>query len=245
MPSRTQLAQALVIPSIAIVLLIITIMTIHFKKKVYRCKWAVHGCQRQDRHRALPSHQERCAYRVIHCPAKIRGSCSWTGSAAKLLIHGRQKPCIQVVTSTNENEPFKSWIGNFRQANRSVFNQAATIHWNPILFVSPAVANYLVYIHVQRRPDGVWLISPRSYSPFTILRRLTIKIEVFRPGATQPHHVYEGGLVSNHLSKEQALAAGNLMVLSDGQLERFQTEECIFQYQVTISTGPPGPPVQQ
>ena len=113
--------------------------------------------------------------------------------------------------------------------------------------VSQSTARYLVYLHVQRRPNGIWLITPRSYSPHTILRRLAIKIEVFRPDATNqdtnpPNYVYEGGLTSNHLSNEQALAAGNLMVLSDGQLERFQTEEYIFEYRVTISLVPPGHP---
>ena len=234
---------AMIVPTIAIVLLVLFIMTIYFKRKVYKCRWAVHGCQTQERRRALLTHQERCSYRVIHCPAKHRGSCLWAGSVARLIIHGKEQPCIQIVRATNDNEPFRSWIGDFRPADRSVFNQAATIHWKPILFVSQSAARYLVYIHVQRKPDGIWLITPRSYSPLTILRRLAIKIEVFRPGATQsPNYVYEGGLISNNLSNDQALVAGNLMVLTDGQLERFQSEEYIFEYQVTISILPPGHP---
>ena len=124
-----------------------------------------------------------------------------------------------------------------------MFNQAATIHWKPVLFFSQSAARYLVYIHVQRKPNGIWLIIPRSYSPQTILQQLEIKIEVYNPGATHSqNYVYEGGLTANQLSNDEALAAGNLMVLSDGQLKMFQTEECIFEYKVTMSPVPPGHP---
>ena len=69
---------------------------------------------------------------------------------AQLLIHGKEKPCIQVLRVENVNQPFKSFIGDYSDSELTVFNQARYVYWKPILLVGQGISGYLVYITIHR-----------------------------------------------------------------------------------------------
>ena len=159
----------------------------------------------------------------------------WSGSVAKLLIHGREKPCIQVLRGGNGNEPFNSFIGDYREPEMTVFNQARVIYWKPILLVGQGVSGYLVYITIHRTPAGIWFITPRSYSPERIIQGMEVQIEIFQSGARNSQtYVYEGGLTSSQLSYKEAKTAGKFMTLSDGQVKMLSTENNIFEFNINV-----------
>ena len=219
----------------AITVIIIIAIVTYIKKRAIACKWAVHGCKQQHKRSVLAVHEDKCWYRMINCPALHRGSCLWRGSVAKLLIHGREKPCIQVLRGENRDVPFKSFIGDYREPEMTVFNQARVIYWKPILLVGQGVSGYLVYITVHRTPAGIWFITPRSYSPERIIQRMEVEIEVFQSGARNSQtYVYEGGLTSSQLSDKEAKTAGKFMTLSDGQVKMLSTENNIFEFNINV-----------
>ena len=232
----------LLVLNIAITVVIIIATITYFKNREIPCKWAVHGCKQRHRRSVLAIHEDKCAYREIHCPALHRGSCVCigSGSVAQMLTHVREKPCIQVLRVENVNQPFKSFIGDYTQPELTVFNQGGYVYWRPILLVGPGVSGYLVYITVHRTPAGMWFITPRSYSPERILQRMEIKIEVFKSQNqaltwNPTMCIYKGGIASNQLSNQEAQEAGKVMIFGDGLVKSLKTENSIFDYKIDVT----------
>ena len=207
---------------------------------VAKCKFAAHGCMKQEKLGIIANHEERCQYREVHCPAKHRGACTWIGSLAKMIVHVKDAACIQILRSDNVNEPFKSFIGDFSQADLTVFNRTQVTHWKPVLLVSRTVVQYLLYLTIQRSATGLWYIHVRSFSPESLLQRITVRLELFKSGEenSSQKYIYEGGANSNKLSNDEALAAGKFLVLTDAQLKLLKTEQTIFEYKVSVSIDP-------
>ena len=148
---------------------------------VVNCKFAAHDCMKQEQLGAIANHEERCQYREVHCPAKHRGACTWIGSLAKMIVHVKDGTCIQILRSDNVNVPFKSFIGDFSEVDMTVFNRTQVTHWKPILLVSRTVVQYLLYLTIQRSATGCWYIHVRSFSPESLLKRITVKLIKIRP----------------------------------------------------------------
>jgi len=205
-----------------------------------KCRFAAHGCKKQDKLGTIAHHEERCQYREVHCPAKHRGACQWIGSLAKMIVHVKDAACIQILRCDNVNEPFKSFIGDFSQADMTVFNRTQVTHWKPVLLVSRTVVQYLLYLTIQRSAAGLWYIHVRTFSPESLLHRITVKLELFKSGEENPGHkyIYEGGANSNKLSNEEAMATGKFLILTDAQMKLLKTEQTIFEYKVSVSIDP-------
>ena len=210
------------------------------KEVMANCRFAAHGCVKQEKLGIIANHEERCQYREVHCPAKHRGACQWIGSLAKMIVHVKDAACIQILRSDNVNEPFKSFIGDFSQADMTVFNRTQVTHWKPVLLVSRTVVQYLLYLTIQRSATGYWYIHVRSFSPESLLQRITVRLELFKSGeeSSSQKYIYEGGANSNKLSNDEALAAGKFLVLTDAQLKLLKTEQTIFEYKVSVSIDP-------
>ena len=210
------------------------------KDVVAKCMFSVHGCVKQDKLGTLGSHEERCQYRVVHCPAKHRGACNWVGSLAKMIVHVKDQACIQILRCDNVNEPFQSFIGDFSQANMTVFSRREVTHWKPVLLVSRTVVQYLLYLTIQRTAGGLWYIHVRTFSPESLLQRVTVKLELYKSGEENSgqKHTYEGGVNSNKLSNEEAMASGKFLVLADAQMKLLKTEQAIFEYKVSVTIDP-------
>ena len=226
-----------------ILIIVITAAIIYIKREI-PCKWSVHGCKQRRRRSVLPLHQDSCGFRTIYCPSIHRGTCLWSGSAANLLRHSQEKPCIQVLRVENPTQPFESFVGDYLQPELTVFNQARYIYWRPILLLGHGISEYLVYITVHRTPAGMWYITPRSYSPQGILDYMTIKIEVFKheTGAVSRKPLvcfYQGGIASNQLSNQEAQADGKVMILGDGLVKSLQTQNRLFAYKIKVTTVVP------
>jgi len=210
------------------------------KEVMANCRFAAHGCVKQEKLGIIANHEERCQYREVHCPAKHRGACQWMGSLAKMIVHVKDAACIQILRSDNVNEPFKSFIGDFSQADLTVFNRTQITHWKPVLLVSRTVVQYLLYLTIQRSATGVWFIHVRSFSPESLLQRITVRLELFKSGEenSSQKYIYEGGANSNKLSNDEAMAAGKFLILNDAQLKLLKTEQTIFEYKVSVSIDP-------
>ena len=210
------------------------------KEVMANCMFAAHGCVKQEKLGTIANHEERCQYREVHCPAKHRGACPWIGSLAKMIVHVKDAACIQILRSDNVNEPFKSFIGDFSQADMTVFNRTQVTHWKPVLLVSRTVVQYLLYLTIQRSATGYWYIHVRSFSPESLLQRITVRLELFKSGEenSSQKYIYEGGANSNKLSNDEAMAAGKYLVLTDAQLKLLKTEQTIFEYKVSVLIEP-------
>ena len=202
------------------------------------CKWSVNGCSNQEDEYTIANHEERCPHRQVHCPAKFRGKCQWTGSIKDMVAHFKEKACIQIVRA-NCNQSFKSYITDFPHPGQTVFNMTKTMYWKPIILVSRGVVNYLVYITVQRTPTGIWYIIPRSFASPANLRRLTIKLQLFKyPTSQQLEYIYIGRVTSSNLSNEEVLVSSDYLRLTDRQLSMLKTTEAIFHYKAAIYLTP-------
>ena len=210
------------------------------------CRWSVNGCSNQEDEHTIAIHEERCPHREVFCPAKFRGKCQWTGSIKDLVAHFKEKACIQIVRA-NCNQSFKSYITDFPHPGQTVFNMTKTMYWKPIILVSRGVVNYLVYITVQRTPTGIWYIIPRSFASPANLRRLTIKLQLFKypeahaRGAStsqQLEYIYIGRVTSSNLSNEEVLVSSDYLRLTDRQLSLLKTTETIFNYKAAIYLVP-------
>ena len=204
----------------------------------FKCKFLHYGCLKQGERNEIAQHEEDCQYRDIHCLAKHRAMCLWTGSRAKLYHHVRENACIQVLT----DEPFKSFIKDFSQSSRmSVFTRTSTTHWKPILLVNNRVFHYLIYLTVQRSSVGLWYIHIRSFYPQSKLQRIKVRLDVFNPGgvanAIQRRHVYEGAVISNTLSEHEALDSGEFLLMTDSQVKLLRTPDKIFEYTIKVTIG--------
>merc|ERR1712154_519145 len=93
---------------------------------------------------------------------------------------------------------------------------------------------------IQRSATGYWNIHVRSFSPESLLQRITVKLELFKSGEenSSQKYIYEGGANSNKLSNDEAMAAGKYLVLTDAQLKLLKTEQTIFEYKVSVLIDP-------
>ncbi len=76
--------------------------------------------------------------------------------------------------------PFKSFIGDFSQADLTVFNRTLVTHWKPVMMVNRAVVQYLLYMTIQRTKDGEWYLQVRTFSPDSMIDRIKVRLEVFK-----------------------------------------------------------------
>jgi hypothetical protein len=211
---------------------------------------------------ALAMHEERCQYRIVHCPAKHRNTCLWQGSLAKMIQHVRELKCIQILHIDDApNSSFRSFIGDFSDKNITVFNRSVVTHWKPIMLVSRAVVQYLLYLTIQRSPAGDWYLQIRSFSPDSVIDRIRVEMSVFNTGRAASlialnntsktessnsnenikningsihKYTYEGGVVSHTLMNEDVIAAGKFLILKDAQMKLIRTDNAIFEYSIKI-----------
>lgn len=210
-------------------------------KVVTKCMNAAYGCSREAELDVIASHEKTCPWRVVYCPAMHRRSCRWSGSISRLMVHNRETNCLQILhNNIRDGSTFKSFIGDIREADKSVFDRKFVTHWKPILLISPTMAEYLLYLTVQRSSRGLWYLMVRSCHPEFLLARLKVKLEVFKSEEEEDQkHTYEGGVISNKLSEEGIVATGHFLMLRDTQVKRLITKDNIFQYKVTMTKRAP------
>ena len=205
---------------------------------VVDCKFTAHGCSERQKVKDILGHEEKCQFREAHCPAKHRGSCQWVGSLAKMIVHVKKAACIQILRSNEADAPFRSYIGDFSDPKMTVFNRTQMTHWKPILLISKAVYQLLIYLTVMRTSLGQWQFFIRSFSPPSVLKAITVKLEVFKAGDDDAgqRFTYQGPVISNNLTNHEAAASGKLLQLTDAQLRLLKTDQTIFDYQVSVLT---------
>jgi hypothetical protein len=149
---------------------------------------------------------------------------------------------LQILRNDDVNKPFKSFIGDFSQADMTVFNRKQVTHWKPVMLVSRTIVQYLLYMTIQRSGSGEWYLQVRTFSPDSLLSKIKVKLEVFRtegaaaaqPGKQSTTFSYEGSVVSSKLSNEEAVATGKFLMLADPQMKCLKTEDTIFEYRVNV-----------
>ena len=147
---------------------------------------------------------------------------------------------IQIIRAEDDGpnpEPFKSFIGDFSDTSMTVFGRYQVTHWKPVMMVSKAVAKYLIYMTIQRNPEGFWYIQFRSFSPKAVLQRIKVKLQVYKSDATKSEQAfsYEGPVISNTLSASEMMKEGKYLLLYDAQLKLVRTESTIFEYSVEVN----------
>ena len=109
------------------------------------------------------------------------------------------------------------------------------------------VAQYWMYLTVQRNGNGLWFIMIRSYSPGSTIQQIKVKLEVYKKGANMEpsgsdriyqRYIYEGLVVPNSMSNDEAMQTGRLLLLNDGQVKLLKTRDTIFEYKITITVVP-------
>ena len=166
----------------------------------------------------------------------------------RLAPHVRESTCIRFITCIMENEHIiaRAWIGDYNSQqvpNLTVFNVTNQLDWKPVMLRGPGVAQYCMYLTVQRNGNGLWFIMIRSYSPESILQQIKVKIELYKKGDNvessgtariHQRYIYEGLVVPNSMSNEEASQAGRLLLLNDGQVKLLKTSDTIFEYKIAV-----------
>ena len=206
------------------------------------CRWAVNGCTKEEAEEFITNHEWKCAHRQIACPAGLRDNkykCEWKGSVINWAAHLKEKACVQVIKA-NYNQKFKSYIGDFIQPGKTVFNMNNCVTWKPVCLVSRDKVQYLVYLTIQRTPAGIWYIIPKSFASPDTLRRLVIKLQLFKGSSTPQslEYIYIGKLTASHLSHVDALATRDYLRLTDAQVSLLKSADKIFSYKAAIFCGP-------
>ena len=222
---------------VGVFILVLTIIL--FRRRKISCKWKEHGCKHAYGRQDLALHEDKCAYRLIQCPAFHRGTCPWIGSLSHLVEHSREKQCIQFLKA-GVNQPFKSFIGDYARPDLTVFKQiAGSVHWKPVFLIGEGVSEYLIYLVIHRSREGNWFLIPRSYSPKRFLQQLKIKIELYKapPSTTTwiPMRImWEGKIASSTLTAKQAEDARLVMKLHDVHIRALVEGEKLFEYRVHV-----------
>ena len=153
--------------------------------------------------------------------------------------HLKEKNCVQAIKA-NCNQKFKSHIGDFTQPGQSVFNMTKSVTWKPVCLVSRDKVQYLVYLTIQRTPAGIWYIIPKSFASPDDLRRLVIKLQLFKQNSNPQslEYIYIGQVTPSHLSHEHALARKDYLRLTDAQVSLLRSTDKIFSYKAAIFCGP-------
>ena len=206
------------------------------------CRWAINGCTKEEDEQFITNHEWKCAHRQIVCPAIFRNNkhrCEWEGSVINWPAHLKEKNCVQAVKA-NCNQKFKSHIGDFTQPGLSVFNMTKSVTWKPVCLVSRDKVQYLVYLTIQRTPAGIWYIIPKSFASPDDLRRLVIKLQLFKQNSTPQslEYIYIGQVAPSHLSHEEALGRKDYLRLTDAQVSLLRSTDKIFSYKAAIYCGP-------
>ena len=151
----------------------------------------------------------------------------------------KEKNCVQAIKA-NCNQKFKSHIGDFTQPGLSVFNMTKSVTWKPVCLVSRDKVQYLVYLTIQRTPAGIWYIIPKSFASPDDLRRLVIKLQLFKQNSHPQslEYIYIGQVTPSHLSHEDALARKDYLRLTDAQVSLLRSTDKIFSYKAAIYCGP-------
>ena len=141
----------------------------------------------------------------------------------------------------------RAWIGDYnsqRMPNLTVFNVTDEVKWKPVMLMGPEVSQYFMYLTVQRNGDGLWYIMIRSYSPEATLQQIKVKIELYKKGDSMESsgtakihqkYIYEGLVVPNNMSNEEASQAGRLLLLNDGQVKLLKAKDTIFEYKISVT----------
>ena len=199
------------------------------------CRFTDFGCSTKTNLSKLASHEPKCQYRIVHCLAKHRNSCNWVGSLKDLVVHVKKSNCIQIINTGEDNNIFKSSIGDFSDKRFTVFGRLEDTHWKPVLLISRKICKYLIYLTMYRSGDGRWFLTARSLSPDTVLERLRVRIEVYKSGEDKgSRFIYQGHINSYNLTNQEIFSSGKLLLLSDTQLRMMRKEDTILGYTVTV-----------
>ena len=206
------------------------------------CRWAVHGCTYEGDEQFITNHEWKCAHRQIVCPARFRDNkskCNWEGSVSNWATHVKAKACIQVIKA-NCNQMFKSHVGDFTEPGQTVFKMSKPVTWKPVCLVSRDKIQYLVHLTIQRTSAGIWYIIPKSFASPEDLRRLVIKLQLFKDNSTPQsfEYIYIGKITASHLSHDEALATHDYLRLTDAQVSLLKSTDKIFSYKAAIYCGP-------
>ncbi len=88
---------------------------------------------------------------------------------------------FQIVKMDETSGKYGSVIGDFNQADATVFGRGAMTHWKPVLLVSGAHMRLFAYLVICRDFRGEWSVSARSYCGGELLKNVRIKVTLKRP----------------------------------------------------------------
>lgn len=146
------------------------------------CQFSAYGCKKEGKMIVLTSHEERCAYRDVYCPAKHRGVCFWQGSLNKMAQHFKESSCCIQPLHSNDLVNlfyFKSFIIDVDPKDISAFNRGVVSYWKPVMLISDAVFQYLLYLNIHRSAIGDWYLQVRSFTPKSAIDKIRVEISVF------------------------------------------------------------------
>ena len=135
------------------------------------------GCTMKLLGKDLDTHTTECAYRSVKCI-----NCGVSVSLNNLIQHFKDNSCASFVTATEESDSTEGSVV-FQTAisgtNQDVFSATTEVIWRPLLLDQTKFKDHLVFVRVVRYPQGLWIITPLTYSQHDMHRNLHIVIVAY------------------------------------------------------------------
>lgn len=220
----------------------------NFNDEEFNCRNT--DCSKRMNLQALTEHELFCQHREVACPSNRRGTCKWNGPLLQLMNHIKAEKCLQVLVEFQGDEipnkikikealakdrgllhkpQFNSSIGDFpEESARSVFDRNDLVtHWKPILMLSRNIMDFWVHLTIERNSKGQWFLIPFAMLPAEKSDQIHIRITV-------GNVIYEGPVNTSQADKDEALKAGNYLLLNDEQVKKMKKQRKLFNYDLQV-----------